>query len=85
LTHPSPRNKAGCRWHLQLKDKESRCFVGKFVDKGNLEFKPEFRFETTNLLARVVEKWDEVPIGLLQHLDLRKSLEVAGIASRVIQ
>lgn len=55
------------------------------MDKGNLEFKPEFRFETTNLLARVVEKWDEVPIGLLQHLDLRKSLEVAGIASRVIQ
>src|ERR1700733_6491791 len=31
-----------------------------------IEFKPEFRFETTNLLARVVEKWDEVPIGLLQ-------------------
>jgi RNA polymerase sigma factor (sigma-70 family) len=39
-----------------------------------IEFKPEFRFETTNLLARVVEKWDEVPIGLLQHLDLRKSV-----------
>ncbi len=39
-----------------------------------VEFKPEFRFETTNLLARVVEKWDEVPIGLLQHLDLRKSV-----------
>jgi transcriptional regulator with XRE-family HTH domain len=39
-----------------------------------VEFKPEFRFETTNLLARVVERWDEVPIGLLQHLDLRKSV-----------
>jgi transcriptional regulator with XRE-family HTH domain len=39
-----------------------------------VEFKPEFRFEKTNLLARVVEKWDEVPIGLLQHLDLRKSM-----------
>jgi transcriptional regulator with XRE-family HTH domain len=37
-------------------------------------FKPEFRFEKTNLLARVVEKWDEVPVGLLQHLDLRKSM-----------
>jgi transcriptional regulator with XRE-family HTH domain len=39
-----------------------------------VELKPEFRFETTNLLARVVEKWNEVPIGLLQHLDLRKSV-----------
>ena len=39
-----------------------------------VEFKPEFRFEKTNLLSRVVEKWDEVPIGLLQHLDLRKSM-----------
>ena len=39
-----------------------------------VEFKPDFRFESTNLLARVVEKWDEVPIGLLQHLDLRKSV-----------
>ena len=39
-----------------------------------VEFKPEFRFERTSLLARVVEKWDEVPIVLLQHLDLRKSV-----------
>jgi transcriptional regulator with XRE-family HTH domain len=38
-----------------------------------VEFKSEFQLERTNLLARVVEKWDEVPIGLLQHLDLRKS------------
>ncbi len=39
-----------------------------------VQFKPEFQFERTNLLARVVEKWDEVPVGLLQHLDLRKSM-----------
>jgi transcriptional regulator with XRE-family HTH domain len=39
-----------------------------------VELKPEFRFEKTNLLSRIVEKWDEVPIGLLQHLDLRKSM-----------
>jgi transcriptional regulator with XRE-family HTH domain len=39
-----------------------------------VQFKPEFRLERTNLLARVVEKWDEVPVGLLQHLDLRKSM-----------
>jgi transcriptional regulator with XRE-family HTH domain len=39
-----------------------------------VEFKPEFRFEKTNLLARIVERWNEVPLGLLQHLDLRKSM-----------
>lgn len=39
-----------------------------------VEFKPEFRLETTNLLARVVLKWDRFPIALLQHLDLRKSV-----------
>lgn len=39
-----------------------------------VEFRAEFRLEKTNLLARVVEKWDEIPIGLLQHLDLRKSV-----------
>ena len=39
-----------------------------------VEFKPDFRFEKTNLLARVVEKWDAVPLGLLQHLDLRGSM-----------
>jgi len=39
-----------------------------------VEFKPDFRFEKTNLLARVVEKWDAVPVGLLQHLDLRTSM-----------
>jgi transcriptional regulator with XRE-family HTH domain len=39
-----------------------------------VEFKPDFRFEQTNLLARAVEKWDAVPLGLLQHLDLRTSM-----------
>jgi len=39
-----------------------------------VRFKPEFRLEKTNLLSRVVEKWDEIPVGLLQHLDLRKSV-----------
>jgi len=38
------------------------------------QFKPEFRLEKTNLLARVVEKWDQIPVGFLQHLDLRKSV-----------
>jgi transcriptional regulator with XRE-family HTH domain len=39
-----------------------------------VQFKPDFRLERTNLLARVVEKWDEIPVGFLQHLDLRKSV-----------
>jgi transcriptional regulator with XRE-family HTH domain len=39
-----------------------------------VEFKPDFRFERTNLLARAVEKWDAVPLGLLRHLDLRTSM-----------
>jgi transcriptional regulator with XRE-family HTH domain len=39
-----------------------------------VEFKPEFSFEKTNLLSRVVAKWGEIPIGLLQHLDLRNSM-----------
>jgi hypothetical protein len=39
-----------------------------------VQFKPEFRLEKTDLLARVVEKWDEIPVGFLQHLDLRKSV-----------
>src|SRR5580692_10872616 len=29
-----------------------------------VKFKPDFSFEKTDLLARVVEKWDEVPVGL---------------------
>ena len=39
-----------------------------------VEFKSDFRFERTNLLARAVEKWDAVPLGLLRHLDLRTSM-----------
>jgi transcriptional regulator with XRE-family HTH domain len=39
-----------------------------------IEFKPDFRYEKTNLLARAVEKWEAVPLGLLQHLDLRTSM-----------
>jgi RNA polymerase sigma factor (sigma-70 family) len=39
-----------------------------------VEFKPDFRFERTNLLARAVERWEAVPLGLLQHLDLRTSM-----------
>ena len=65
-----------------------RTFIGvpktHFLDTGSdletekvplpVQFKPEFRLERTNLLARVVAKWDEIPVGFLQHLDLRKSV-----------
>ncbi len=46
------------------------------IEKVSLpvQFKPEFQLEKTNLLARVVEKWDEIPVGFLQHLNLRKSV-----------
>jgi transcriptional regulator with XRE-family HTH domain len=46
------------------------------IDKVSLpvRFKPDFRLDKTNLLARIVEKWDEIPVGFLQHLDLRKSV-----------
>jgi transcriptional regulator with XRE-family HTH domain len=39
-----------------------------------VQFKPGFRLERTSLLAQVVEKWDQIPVGFLQHLDLRKSV-----------
>jgi transcriptional regulator with XRE-family HTH domain len=39
-----------------------------------VRFKPEFQLEKTNLLARVVEKWEQIPVGFLQHLDLHKSV-----------
>ena len=39
-----------------------------------VRFDPGFSVERTNLLARMVEIWGEVPIALIQHLDLRKSL-----------
>ncbi|HWH61078.1 MAG TPA: hypothetical protein VN682_25870 [Terriglobales bacterium] len=39
-----------------------------------VQFKPGFRLENTNLLAQVVEKWDQVPVGFLQHLDLHRSV-----------
>jgi transcriptional regulator with XRE-family HTH domain len=39
-----------------------------------IRLKPDFQLEKTNLLARVVEKWDQIPVGFLQHLDLHKSV-----------
>jgi transcriptional regulator with XRE-family HTH domain len=39
-----------------------------------VRFKEEFQLEKTHLLAQVVEKWDLLPVGFLQHLDLHKSV-----------
>jgi transcriptional regulator with XRE-family HTH domain len=37
-----------------------------------IRFDKGFRMEKTGLLSRMVELWGEIPIGVLQHLDLRK-------------
>lgn len=33
-----------------------------------------FRLEQTNLMSRMFDKWEEIPIGLLQQIDLQHSL-----------
>jgi len=38
-----------------------------------IRFDPGFSAEKTNLVARMVEVWGEVPVGLLQRLSIRKS------------
>ena len=39
-----------------------------------VRFDPGFSVGKTNLLSRMVEVWGEVPIALIQHLDVRKLL-----------
>lgn len=39
-----------------------------------VRFDRSFDLDNTNLLSRMVEIWGEVPIALIQHLDLRHSL-----------
>src|SRR4030095_4075645 len=39
-----------------------------------IRFDRSFDIDNTNLLNRMVEIWGEVPISLIQHLDLRHSL-----------
>ena len=39
-----------------------------------VRFDPAFRLEKTNLLSRMVEIWGQVPISLIQHLDVRHGL-----------
>lgn len=39
-----------------------------------VHFDQGFDIERTNLLARMIDVWGEVPIGLIQHLDIRNQL-----------
>lgn len=39
-----------------------------------VHFDQGFAIERTNLLARMIDVWGEVPIGLVQHLDIRNHL-----------
>jgi len=39
-----------------------------------LRSQADLKLDRTNLLSRLVEIWGEVPIRLIQHLDLRKSV-----------
>ncbi len=39
-----------------------------------VRFDRSFDLDNTNLLARMVEVWGEIPVALLQHLDLRHNL-----------
>lgn len=51
---------------LEVYDKERYVSFPVRFDAG-------FRAEKTNLLSRMVEIWGEVPISLIQHLDIRHS------------
>lgn len=37
-----------------------------------VRFDPGFKLDKTSLLARMIEIWGEVPVGLLRHLNIRK-------------
>jgi len=39
-----------------------------------VELRDRVRIEDTNLISRMFKRWGEVPVGLLQHLDLRRSV-----------
>jgi transcriptional regulator with XRE-family HTH domain len=39
-----------------------------------VSFDPGFRVEATNLISRMVEVWGEVPIALIEHMNIRRHL-----------
>jgi transcriptional regulator with XRE-family HTH domain len=49
---------------LEVSDPAKKAIFPVRFDRG-------FRVEETNLLSRMVEVWGEIPISLIQHLDIR--------------
>jgi hypothetical protein len=67
-------------WHQALLPLPQSHLVQLTVYDGErpiafpVRFDPGFDLGQTNLFSRMVEIWGEVPLSLIQHLDLRKSL-----------
>lgn len=53
--------------NIEVTDKNRHVTFPIRFDRG-------FKASSTNLLSRVVETWGEIPISLVQHLDIRNSL-----------
>src|SRR5581483_10157591 len=51
----------------KLKPDEILSFIG-------LGLRGAFRLEQTNLFSRMFDRWGEIPVGLLQEIDLRNSV-----------
>jgi hypothetical protein len=50
-----------------------------------LQSRQEFRLDRTNLLSRLVEIWGEVPLRLIQHLDLKNGVYgFVGMSDRTL-
>jgi hypothetical protein len=50
-----------------------------------LELREKVDFASTNLVSRMFERWGEVPVALLQHMDWRKSVYgYIGIEDRTL-
>ncbi|HJT69880.1 MAG TPA: helix-turn-helix transcriptional regulator [Terriglobales bacterium] len=50
-----------------------------------LALRSTFRLEQTNLISRMFDKWGEIPVGLLQQVDLRNSvLGYIGLEDRTM-
>lgn len=64
----------------QLENRRERTFLlnlekpdPKSTVTFPISFDPGFRVETTNLISRMVEVWGEVPVAVIQHMDLRRN------------
>lgn len=64
----------------QLENRRERTFLlglenpdTKSTVSFPVSFDPGFRVDATNLISRMVEVWGEVPVSVIQHLDLRRN------------